>query len=93
MPMSTTSVPRYRSQTFVRAGFSSLHGMHHDDQKLMTTTFPLYWSSEIIVPSASEGRANAGAGLPTVPVLMSCGSRRNARVRVTASPRMSATAA
>src|SRR6266542_1126458 len=45
-PSTTTPRDRQRLDALSRSGASSLHGMHHDAQKLSTTAFPRSEESE-----------------------------------------------
>src|SRR5262249_43640265 len=52
--VSSTDMPTLCSARFAffssnstKCGISTLHGPHHVAQKSITTTFPLYWLSEI----------------------------------------------
>src|SRR5438132_3917463 len=89
--MKTTSLARYRSYTRTSAGFSCLHGTHHDAKKLRTTTLLSFTPTDNAPVPSRRSSVNAAAGLPTVPVRRSCGSRRNASTSTTTSAAIATT--
>lgn len=61
MPSTTTPRLRYRRHVASSAEASARHGLHHDAQKLITTTLPRSEARSMAPSPPSRGRTNRGA--------------------------------
>src|SRR6266498_1037579 len=53
-PTNVTPLAFVASYVFCRSGASARHGLHHEPQKLTTTTLPRSWAASYVPPPSSS---------------------------------------